>query len=310
MGAFWRGLFYGALICKRYMIGTCIGVQSRSPEESPWTACSILASGVSALHLREPKTSQVASATIMVFAVHFLAWLLIPGAWLLSPGAAEVCPANYYWSPNQNCAPCADNASNPDGDGGCSACPMGKWTPPETGRRRLLCELPGCSTRRRTNTQCLYSMCSSLSSSRTGCMDILCPEGQKRREGRCLPLLAYMLEYGPTPILLARRDNYSFARLGLQVPLPAEVYENISLTASVDVAPNTSALSPDSRCSSEWTWTRIASGYNVTKAFTYPELNGPCTLGVAFNTSTGTRSGAVGVFLSRKAAPANQAPGA
>ena len=251
-------------------------------------------------------------AAIISASVHFLAWF-----W--TPGALGSCPSNHYYDYSYEvCHPCADNTSNPDGAGNCVACPMGKFTPLEAGDRRRRCALSGCGTRRRRSRRrsygssprrrCPYTYCSSISPLRTGCDPIACPVGQKLRDvlGRCLPSLAYMLEYGPTPTFVVRADNYSFVWLGLHVPLPAEVYEKINLTVSVDIAPNISALAPDSNCSSQWTWTRIASGYNVTKAFTYPELNGPCTLGVAFNSSTGTRSGAVGVFLSRNASSANQ----
>ena len=259
----------------------------------------------------------VASASVMRPAVHFLAMLLTPGA------LGGTCPPNFrqYWSystyEQDVCYPCVGNTSSSAGATRCTKCPSGKWVPPEILSRRRSCSPSDCSynRRRRRSSTCYSSVCGTADS-RTACVPLTCPEGHKLKGYNCVPVLAYALEHVPTPKLQALPDSYGLVSIRVEMFLPKETYENITVVGSLDLKPNASALAPKNLCdpmgsSMPWNYTSITSAnatytaYRAVRVFSYPELDGPCKLDSTLNATGGTRSGVVGVFASRELASGN-----
>ena len=273
------------------------------------------------------RDQSVASASMMGPAVHFLTVLLAPGA------LGATCPSNYYYSLVSGtyvldlCYECSGNTSASGTATSCTQCPLGKWVQPQVGsRRRWVCSRSDCaSPRRRDHCSSFYGICGATDR-RTGCVPLTCPEGQVPQnyacvtcpEGHriknytCVPMLPYALEHVPAPKFQAQPDSYGFVSIRVDYFWVTAIYENISVEISLDMVPNASALRPKNSCdadgSNQWTRANLTStsrnytAHSVTRGFTYPELDGPCALGTAFNGTGGTRSGIVALFYTRKLA--------
>ena len=265
--------------------------------------------------------------------MHFLAVLLAPGA------LGATCPSNYYYSSYSGtyvydlCYECSGNTSASGTATSCTNCPLGKWVRPQVGsRRRWVCGRSDCAWHRRRG-HCLYGICGATDS-RTGCVPLTCPEGQVLQDNSCrpcpeghrvkghscVPVLAYALQHVPSPKFEAWHDPYGFVSLRAEFYWPKEWYERSTDTVTdlwtmVDVASSAGALAPKNLCdaegSNQWTYTVITSSdptytaKSAARVLTYAELDGPCALSSTFNSTTGTRSGVVGLFYSRKLASGN-----